>query len=562
MLNSQGSVCPAHPAVTMLSYGGQQWCRFCAINKQRVVDDYRRFLMIAHWGLVASVPLFFFGLAAFAPISPFIPIGEQPRSFWLWLLLPTTFLTACLALMIGHTTIRWWQRLSSDSFLLLPWFHPTHALRDFTAVALLSSPIYAALIYFGRELPLIGAAQETTRGWLLWRAPIVFLTTFVALKILTHFKLSTPDTLVPPVAVERQNRFIAWYGIVLALCYLSVNKYLSQWAMSRPGSGVLMVAVAIGSVALVCYLGLRILIRLQATKLGAVRSGPIPATIAIVGPSNTGKTVFFCRAYSLLQTVRRGMVNLSPTPQSLSAMSSHIDDLENRRKWPPPTVQPSEVPFSLYHGLDEMIQFKWLDLPGEVFNNPNAPQHQVNAQHFDQHLINSDGVAMLIDANDLVAAMNGPIKHEQIYLEIARRLHTRLQQIGPGARPVPLALIVTQCCRVGPEDLLKLPRRLANLENLWQNLAMQCGLPRPPVKIFLSSAVVNDRSDPTNSVPSVYKERALRSRNCMEPVIWLAAQTARMNIGLMDDIMGLNGHSELQLAILRLEALCQDSLRG
>ena len=475
----------------------------------------------------------------------------------MWLLLPTTFLASCVALIVGQTTIRWYQQFTGEHAVLLPWFHPTHALRDCAFVALLSSPIYAALIYFGRELPLIGTAQISVRGWLLWRAPIVFLATFAALKFLVNQKWTTPDTLVPPVA--KTNLYIAWYGFLLVVLYLWINGFLSRWAFSRPGAGILIAALVIGSIALVSYLAVRVLVRVQIDNFGALRKGPIPATIAIVGPSNTGKTVFFCRAYSLLGAVRRGMIGLNPTPQSMSAMATHIYELETRRKWPAPTVNADEVPFSLYHGLDEMIQFKWLDLPGGVFNQPNAPQFQSQALHFDQHLINSDAVAMLIDANDLVAAANGPIQHEQIYQDVARRLHQRLKNVGVGARPVPLAIIVTQCCRVNSKDTLRFQSRLANLSSFWQNLAMQCGLPRPPVRIFLSSAVVNSLSDSSNGVPS---KGPLRSQNCMEPVIWLAAQTARMNMGLMDAVQGFDGRSELQLAILRLEALCNDSLRG
>jgi len=439
----------------------------------------------------------------------------------------------------------------------LPWFHPTHALRDGAVIALLSSPVYGLLLYFGKDLPLIGVPQESVRGWLLLRAPVVFCTMFAALKSATYMKWVTPETLVPPVAND--NAYIAWYGLLLVACYLPISNWFARFAWEQPGLGLLTAATTVAVVAFIVYLALRIYIQIQAAKLGGAHKGPIPSTIAIVGPSNTGKTVFFCRAYSLLQATRRGMVNLNPTPQSLSAISSHIDILENKREWPPPTVQADEVPFSLYHGLKEMIQFNWLDLPGGVFNQPNAPQFQAQAQKFNQHLINSDAVAMLIDANDLVKGLNGSMPYEQIYQEVTRQLYSRLQQVGQGARPVPLAIIVTQCCRVEPREVLLFPARLENLANLWQNLSVQVGLPRPPVKIFLSSAVVNNRGK-NNAVPA--QPSPLRSQNCMEPVIWLAAQTTRLNMGLVDAVQGFSGKSDLQLAVLRLEALCRDSLKG
>lgn len=554
---SPQSACPLHPTAPLLSYSGQQWCRFCAANKQRVVDQASRYLTLTHWGIVASVPIFFVGLAALAPVIAGLPVGEQPRNFWWWLLLPTTFVTSCLVLLLGHITIRLWQRAKNASFALLPWFHATHALRDGAVIALLSSPVYAFLLYFGKDLPLIGVPQGSVRGWLLWRAPLIFCTTFAALKAATYLKWVTPETLVPPI--NNQDSYISWYGLLLVGIYLPISSLFANLAVKQPGVGILTAAVALGLVATVVYLALLIYIRTQAAKLGGAHKGPIPSTIAIVGPSNTGKTVFFCRAYSLLQATRRGMVNLNPTPQSLSAISSHIDTLENKREWPPPTVQADEVPFSLYHGLKEMIQFNWLDLPGGVFNQPNAPQFQSQAQKFNQHLINSDAVAMLIDANDLVKGLNGAMPYEQIYQEVARQLYSRLQQVGQGARPVPLAIIVTQCCRVEPNEVLRFPARLENLANLWQNLSVQVGLPRPPVKIFLSSAVINDNGK-NNAVPS--QPSPLRSQNCMEPVIWLAAQTMRLNMGLVDAVQGFSGKSDLQLAVLRLEALCRDSLKG
>lgn len=541
--------CPVH-RTNLVDYNGQQWCHFCAAEKHDYFEQFRRWFVFLQWGMVAAVPLCIVGLAALAPVSKVAASDTPPQAFWWWLLLPTVFMTAYASVMLGHMTLRGLFSVIRQTSRLLPWFNPAYMLRDAWAIAIISSPVYTLLLYYGQSIPHLIGAAESVNSWLAHRAWIILLINFLAILFLDRVRWINSDAILPHGS--DRHRYILWYALISVASYLYIQHWLAALAMSQPGPGLFLVALGLLLLCVTVYLVISVMLRLSARRVGGGQQGPIPATIALVGPSNAGKTVFLARAYSLLNTVRAGMLNLEPTAQSKQAIDPILKELEDARQWPPGTVKAADIPFGLFYGLDEIVRFHWLDLPGAVFTNIEDPRYQAEITRFSQQLENADAVAMVVDAEDLAAALGkSSIRYEHIYYHVTKTLYTRLRNIGKAARPVPLAVIVTKSCLVEPSKRLRLPAALRNLCDFWRNLAHQGGLSSPPVKIFLTSAVVTGRQG-GNSLPP--QPEPLVSDHCVEAVLWLAAQTMRANLNVLDLASGFHGRSDLQSSILRLEA--------
>jgi hypothetical protein len=565
-----GGQCSLHPNVPLVLYGGEPWCRFCEASKHRVVEQLRRWLLVSQWGLVVAVPLSLAGLCALAPpgsrpvtdLRGFwgfmlgdmplalgvlrLEIDKLPREFWWWLLFPSAFVSCGLAAVAGRLTIGRVARLSA-------WFHPTHALRDWALIALFFALLYALALGLEQNLlRLTPAANEVSR-WLTVRAPLILVFGSLAVWLLDRWKLITPHALLP--LTGRRSRWAATYGIWLVLLYLPVQWVLAGIAVSGAGMPLLLLSLGAALFFGLLYPPVTRKLLQTADSLGPSREGPVPATIALVGPSNVGKTVFLTRAYSLLaQAVYGEAISLEPTRESSEILGPLIHTLEVEREWPPGTVKVAEIPFSLFYRLKEILRFKWIDLPGGVFTNRG--QWLEEAEAFERQLVNCDAVAMLLDALDLEEALDKPnVPYRATYHGVARELYGRLQEVGEAARPIPLAIIVTKSCRAkAAARQLRSALPLRQLAGDWQTAAAAAHLQRPAVRIFVSTAVVNSPNEP-NQVPT--GNHPILSEQTVEPVFWLAAQTMRANMGLLDLAAGFGGRSELQEAIQRLERLAE-----
>jgi len=345
------------------------------------------------------------------------------------------------------------------------------------------------------------------------------------------------------------------YATWLVGCYLFIQHELATFVMRVPGPGIFIVSVGVAAFFLLMYCAIAAVMRRESANIGAPTNAPIPATIALVGPSYAGKTVFLSRAYSLLRSVRGGFINLEPTPESNAYINRILDDLDKNRTWPPGSVQASDLPFSLKYGMNEMVRFMWLDLPGKVFTDPDDPAYTLQVARFKQHLVNADAVAMIIDGEQLAQAVEGggELLNQHIYKEVAEVLHKRLKEVGEGARSVPLAVIITKSCLASEASQRKFRAYVQDIINGWFLLAEQSGLgKRPAVKVFLSSAVVTKRGQPNNPPLA---PTPLMSEQCMEPVMWLASQIMRANMSLLDHAAGFHGRADLPEYILQLESL-------
>lgn len=550
----RGEYCPKHPTVPFMQYGGLPWCRMCETNRHRLLEVYRKWLSALQWGLVLSLPFLVLALCTLAPVRRDAR-GALPQEFWWILLVPSTFLASCIATCLGRTLIQVYDTVGKKRLRLLTWFHPTHMLRDWVAIAACLTIPYGVLLYLGQNVEGFGAAGRQEGAWWFTRAPLLVAAGMLSIQVLDRANWITRDTLVP-----QKGRFVylLTYGVLLVGAARLLSSQLLRLALMKPAMGWLMVPGAITAFCVLMSIVVVLAIRVRAQAIGKLRNGPVPATIAMVGPSNVGKTVFLTRAYSLMSRGNYGkLVTLEQTKESKRALSHIVEKLERDREWPLGSVVASHIPFSLNYGIKEIIRFDWLDLPGAAFTHGDFEDYADFAEEFDRQLVNADAVAMLVDATDLSMASEirnvgseGGMLYGHIYFEVARKLYKRLEAAGTGTRPVPLAIIITKSCLVPTLQRLKLRTLVQPLVEYWQSMASESNLKVPEVRVYLSSAVItqgkNDPPPPTGQ---------LHAQECVEPVLWLASQVLRANIGLTDVSTGFwKGGSPLQETIIRLEA--------
>lgn len=542
-----GEYCDEHK-VPLVSYDGLQWCRFCVANLHSVAAVLTSWLLFCQWALDLLAPLCVLTITTLVPVDTQFPISGQSRVFWVWLLPINTFVATWLAIFAGHGTLRILGTRHPDLPKVVSWFHPNHGLRDVAVLSVMIGVLYGAIVRIAGD-SWLGLPATTSMDWLSRRAPAMSLATFVALLLADRLGIITRGALLP--SYTWRPPYVLVYCLWMIIGYLPTQKLTVELAMAQHNPAWLILSLSAFATFFCAYIVVEIVLRAKAHTLGRVQPLPVRSTIALVGPSGAGKTVFLARAYSLLRSTVYGcMMTLGPSQESMETIEPIIRQIEETREWASITVDASVIPFSLDYGLKQLVHFSWMDLPGGVFTGPGKRPEL--ADLFYEHLVNCDAVVMMVDARDLDAALSRPsILHEEIYLDVARRLYARLEQVGKGGRSIPLAVIVTQCCRVPSLDRNRCIRRLRRMVDYWRGLSQQCGLGAPSTRIFFTSAVVT--RDDNNKIPD--EKYPLFSEQCREPVLWLAAQTVRANISLLDLANGFHGRSELQETVMRLEAL-------
>lgn len=542
------SECPIHK-VPYVAYEGEEWCKFCGNDRRRIIDILHGWLNICHWGLVLIVPLWLFASIANVPVTADVFVSgvgtaDQPHEFWSKLIPIVSALSMWLAVIVGHLILRIFGRGKAR---VSSWFNATSALRDMSVVALLVSICYTILFYLSTQVKLLSIDATTPVQWWCYRAPFVMLACLIAFWLLIKQRWVSLDALFPPG--KSPSGYVILYGICDVVVYRGIQSISSRLAVWGVPSSAFAWASGLFIFFLMLYLVVIFILRVGNLRLKQEAKLPLPLSLAIVGPSNVGKTVFLTRAYSLLRgVVGKGFLSLDPSQESLDLIEPTRKILEDERKWPGGTVGVSTIPFKLTYGIKDLVTFNWMDLPGGAFTNP--ARYEAESAIFYEHLVNCDALAMLIDACDLKQS-GDEVPFEHIYIDVARKLFQRLESVGKGARPVPLAIIVTKSCRVDKSVLKSARPKLERIAGFWQTLATQCGLKSPSVQIFYSSAVFT--ADAENNLPP--EGKPLYSRNCMEAVIWLAAQTLRSNVSVLDSVSGFHGRSDLQKMVLHLETV-------
>lgn len=545
--------CPRHNALR-LRYNGRAWCRFCENNNVRSLGLFRIFLNLSQWGLALCLPLLIVSLILLAPTNrvdnPKTKRVEYSltRDYYQALAFPAAFAAAGIATMVGRTALQLRRARTPDpDDDLTHWYEPLHALRDWFLLSLVVSIPYGLAV---RYLP----PADNLFLFLLIRIPMLFVLCGIGLLLLDLIKVITPGAILP---TRDRMPALLFYGALMSLAFLWTQGFLSNLALHRSDRSLLIWSICLTS--LFALTGIATYVTAQFLIAKSDRAQlPAPATIAMVGPSNVGKTVFVARAYHLLGSVLPGNFSLAPTESSRISLGPILRRLEQDREWPYPTDRReiSDLPFVLKDGLEELVRFHWMDLPGAAFT---APDQYVEARRaFNLHLENTDAVAFLLDARDLLKVRDyGELSYGHIYREVAERLYLRLKEIGPGARPVPLAIILTQCDRVDPKDRPALEHRVRTLSNYWKHLARQAGLSAPPIQIFRTAAVLlpYSRDGMRNHMP--LGSEPLPSLNCREPLLWLAAKVLRNQVGVLESASGFSLGNDIQRIVVRLEMLAR-----
>ncbi len=537
-------VCPAHPGILMVDYGGQPWCKFCESSRFRLVRILSTWLLASQWLLVISLP---FSLAAACLLAPreLLEDGSLARSFWLWILPSTSFLAAMSSTVLGHGFLKQFTGMR-----IVSWFHPRIALKDWFLIGCGFTILYLVSLYgAGRVVPGVALPADTVESWLMTRLPVLLFASFLTLIVLDRTRLISSETLIP--RVRGRIPATVFYSLLLAGCYLGIQSVVA--ALAASGIPTRWFALGVGSslAALVLMITALGLIWLERPRLGTPRTGPMPVTLALVGPSAVGKTVFLTRAYHLLGRCAHDSISLTPSKESGVILGPHVQTIEQHRDWPPGTVSAADFILNLNIGFVPVVTFSWLELPGAAFTDP--ANYQAQASAFNRHLVNSDAVAMMVDGGDLVKAKQlGDVHYAHVYNSVTRDLYSRLATLGSAARPVPLAIIITKCCNLRPVDVLRCRQLVQPIADYWQSLAAQAGIRVPPVRIFMSSAIVTPQGRPKD-IPRA--PEPLRSVDCVEPLAWLAGQVMREGMTLLEVASGFFGSTRIQEAIVRVEAL-------
>jgi alpha-tubulin suppressor-like RCC1 family protein len=484
----------------------------------------------------------------------FKEIAESEKKtdyFWFWQIFPTCFFASLMAIIVGRWAINFLYRviLRRRAVSLVGWFHPTHLIRDAALIAIVVSTFPALIITVGRGVSLLTSAREL-ETWIITRAPIYFAISSIAFWLFGLVGQINRNALFPNTSF----RYVwsIWYALLLVALYKVVQIPVIPLSQTRIGYIPLLLSAAIFLIFWIIHQikinDFRQKIKLVKDQLGAQTS--IPATIALVGPSKAGKTVFLTRSYSLMQTVGSGLVTLGQTVES-SATMGRLSNMLKNREWPPGTVEAHEIPFQLNHKGIELIKFHWLDVPGGIFTNPNSRNQDAALVRFKNQLGNCDALIMLIDALDLAKVNQDDfIPYQDIYQDQAQELFQKHKQLGNAARAIPLAIIITKACMVSKSQYPRMRRQVQTFAIQWKEIASANGLKAAPVKVFFTSAIITAENQ-DNSRPPV----ELKSENCIEPMIWVTSQIMRTHIGALDVLTGFNHRSELQTSILRLEAL-------
>ncbi len=173
-----------------------------------------------------------------------------------------------------------------------------------------------------------------------------------------------------------------------------------------------------------------------------------------------------------------------------------------------------------------------------------------------------------VKLQDGLLAGDNQIPFLDVYQGMTNEFFTELRAFGKAVHPAPLAIIVTQRCRLeamraklnanrqqalGPVAVVRerLSRRLREIVALsWIRYAELSHLPRPKVGMFWISAVVT--THPDNDLDPI--GIPLRDQYCLEPVCWMVAQVIRAKLGMLDFMLG-GRTTDLMEAVSHLEAV-------
>lgn len=529
----------------------------------------RRCLTFFQWGIV-------FGLPTFAVLMLFrwagaIPVdvnarGETSHPFSFWIIIdPTTIFIACvLSSSASWLLLRGLSWLNPRYFRIYRWYQSSSMLKDWVFMAFVIAFLYRLCIRLieMRVLPLVEKAG-TFSLFMSQRAPILLVGCLFALFLLYIMGLIQQNAILPERGPGRMVA-ITLYPATLLVVFLLIRDRIVDYVLSTENlaSNLIYLCLVVCATSIVMFGALTLLVQISAGRLPRFQL-PIPVKIAMVAPSEVGKTVYMARAYKELENLSTlSTISLVPTEESKQQLNPISNMLEGARaiprRWPDGSVTCSNAPFQLRDALGTMMEFEWMDPPGGAFTyeeldpfDPKYDNFKEEYETFRDHLAQADAMMMLFRADDLKRASDlGKYPHFSGYKKTVADLYDRMKADNT-PRSVPLCIVVTQCCKVSSLDRLLFRGKLQDLVKLYKEYAVDNSLPSPPVKIYFTTAIIT--KGPNHDLPAW--PTPLESENCVQSVAWLAARIMRSKVGLLDQARGFvtKPNSKFQQCITKIE---------
>lgn len=526
-------LCPTHHRMLR----GPEHHLYCPSCASVTVSPFMFAGQLTRWLRGAGLAAGIIAVVAFCGLLPFHlgMTAEGRDSFYLLLIVPVTFLVTLLASAVAGVLGRVTRRFSGRRVMGY-WYDPMHRAADTLLLAMAAACGYGALWLANGVLHFLGSPANREEDWFVRR--FVFLAAAVGLGLwfLTRAGWVARAGFTP----RRRLWFPAMlYGLLIPLFYLPAQSILiddlkgaalAKSVSSSPTLFCLFASLAVALPGAVWWERLRLeqeraAARASGDMLGVLSSGEIETYVAILGPSQCGKSTFLACAHQLLKSLGAiaGEVSLS-TGAPGKELTELIRNIYERRQLRSQTVEPELNQLVIELLYTAKIHVNWLDIPGGLISNFES-YTAANQQAFLDRLANAEALVMMVQASDLLAGQE--IGH--LSRAAARFQEGLTRQSGP-ARRVPLAIIVTQVCRLTAREQSALRRRhrqlLENVILTWENGCRRNRMPAE-VRVFLSSAVAT-RAENNHQIPMEAGE--LVHDQVVEPLYWLAAQVTRAHM--------------------------------
>lgn len=560
----------------------------------RTLDTLRKLIVLCQFVLMAGVAaaaLLFCARQA----EGYVNGGALRQQVWDWLIFPSFFVSCVFGTLVGRLILGRLARVSK-AFRLSSWYHPAYMFRDWLLLSIAVAALYwlAFQKISSVEESFRAAGHSTILAWYKTRGALCFGVAALLIVLMDRMGLVQPRTLTP-----RGRGAIVAVPLIAALTIapaLFIHRYLGPAMRETPDlRSALLMSYSLIAASLIAYAVFFLAALFFNSRRPPIRR-PIEVRMAIAGTKGVGKTVFLTRAYSGLRNFRVGSLSLDQTDQSRTVLSPIIRRMEANREWPPGSVNAADIPFVVRELSRPAIQFNWIDVPGGVFEDPDDLDHDPvpppafapvapadplagglslgalrslakakgwewseARQAFEEQLRYANAVVMLFNAEDLKDLQSlDQYRLYDRYRQVVDDYFRLVEQTPREDDHTVVAIIVSQIDRVkSPLVRRRIRAMMKTLTDYWIDMARDRGFRRPTVRVFLSSAVSNAvLVNGVSRLPDRVDD--LKSENCTEPLLWIAAKAIRAQAIVFDDAKGFFvGRTHIHQLAIKLEDASQ-----
>lgn len=499
-----------------------------ALYINAIVKVYHAILWVFVFSSMTALVTFFLRRGVMASLDKDESLSTE---YYYWLILPTCVVTFFCVSVFVRLWLTAMAAVRGSRIRLARWFHPIAALVDWLIVSIPFALLYILVFSWLTQGPEFALRGQTIEGWWSTRAYILAAVGASIVFVADRTKLLTPGTAIPK---GNWGVFaVMLYAAAVPLAYNGIGGILHSLAdqngVMRAGDNARVVFSIASGLTLGSFFGcVGVFIYLRhLAKIMPTPPMPYRANIGVVGPTQFGKTLLFVQAYHSLRALTGShRVRLHPVPGRTTA---YLDDALSMMGRTPPEMPSGSVSwvafdFELHKSMECLVTYTWNDLPGGAFTDP-AGRFKAQYEQFMSRLETTDGLLLVISAFEDHLAQYGSLTH--IYLNAIESYLAGNAERGRFATAQPIAIVITQSYRARNRRALAW-RHAAELKREAEAIARDCRLLNAPCRIFESDAILNADLD------NLPKGGDLSSKNCGEPIIWIASQVARANLSGMD----------------------------